>query len=340
VPPPHDHLFQLVFAAPEHAVPLLRSALPAPVAAAIDWSTLARRNPAQRARRTRIVCDLLFSVRLVGGRELLLYVVLEHKSKSTRFDALQMLEQVTAVLRGHRRSHPADAFLPPVLPLVVHADQRSWQSPLQVRELFDLHRIPAALHRFLPSLEFALDDLHGASPERLRNRALSVFGLCALSALQYLPPAANNEQAFAAWVDAWCDVQDAAARLADAAPGEELFAAVIDYVQATTPLPLAIVQRVLQRRIPSSHMTKKFVSLAQQLRNEGRSEGRSEGRTEGRTEGRAEGQANTLLRQITRRFGPPTDAIATRIRAASLDDLDRWTDRILDAPTLADVFAD
>ena len=69
---------------------------------------------------------------------------------------------------------------------------------------------------------------------------------------------------------------------------------------------------------------KKFVSTATQIRNEGRAEGRAE----------------TLLRQIARRFGAPPDTVAARIRSAHMDDLDRWTDRILDAKTLDDVFAD
>ncbi|MFN9756784.1 MAG: hypothetical protein ACK58X_10265, partial [Planctomycetota bacterium] len=41
----HDHFFQVAFGEPEHAVPLLRSALPAPVADAIDWRTLTRQDP-------------------------------------------------------------------------------------------------------------------------------------------------------------------------------------------------------------------------------------------------------------------------------------------------------
>ncbi|MBL8725329.1 MAG: Rpn family recombination-promoting nuclease/putative transposase, partial [Planctomycetes bacterium] len=56
---PHDHLFQLVFADPIHAVPLLRSALPAAIARLIDWSTLTRKKATQRGRRGRkTLCDV------------------------------------------------------------------------------------------------------------------------------------------------------------------------------------------------------------------------------------------------------------------------------------------
>ena len=58
---------------------------------------------------------------------------------------------------------------------------------------------------------------------------------------------------------------------------------------------------------------------------------------QGRVEGRREGQRATLARQLTHRFGPlAADALA-RIQAASEDDLGRWAERLLDAPTLDDV---
>jgi hypothetical protein len=297
----HDHFFQVAFGEPEHAVPLLRSALPTPVADAIDWRTLTRQDPTQRGRRgRRTLCDLLFAVRTVQQQDLLLYVVLEHKSQGRRFDALQVLEQVVAVLRTHRREHPREPYLPPVLPVVLHAGARPWTSPTDVRELFDL----------------------------ARRRALSVFGLCALSALHYLPRAARDERAFAAFLDGWHDVQEQAAQLGDAAGGRDLFDALVDYVYATSGLSVPVVQRQLAHRFRDPAMKNKFVSTAQQIRNEGRAEGK------------AEGKVASLLRLITRRFGAPADAFVARLHDATDDDLDRWTDRILDAASLADVFAD
>ncbi len=321
----HDHLFQVAFGDPEHAVPLLRTALPASLADAIDWRTLTRKNPTQHGRRSRrTLCDLLFAVRTRHQQDLLLYVVLEHKSQSRRFDALQILDQVVAVLRTHRREHPRDRFLPAVLPVVLHADTRPWRSPRNVRGLFDLARIPKPLQRYLPSLTYVLDDLHDVPPERLRRRALSVFGLCALSALQYLPKAARDERAFAAFLDAWHDLQEQAHRLGEARGGRELFDTLVDYVFATSGLPTPVVERLLTRRFTDPAMKNKFVSTAQQLRNEGK----------------AEVQVSILLRQITRRFGNPDSIAVERVQQASRAELDRWLDRILDATSLADLFAD
>jgi hypothetical protein len=46
------------------------------------------------------------------------------------------------------------------------------------------------------------------------------------------------------------------------------------------------------------------------------------------------------LRLITLRFGAPAAAVAARLHGATADELDRWTDRILDANSLAELFAD
>jgi hypothetical protein len=57
-----------------------------------------------------------------------------------------------------------------------------------------------------------------------------------------------------------------------------------------------------------------------------------------RAEGRAEGAARLLVRLLTRRFGAVPDGVRTRIDAAPVEQLEAWSDRILDATTLDDVF--
>ena len=63
-----------------------------------------------------------------------------------------------------------------------------------------------------------------------------------------------------------------------------------------------------------------------------------QGRAEGMAEGRTEGKADTLLRLLRRRFKTLPAGIEPRIRAAGTDQLDEWTDLVLDARELADIF--
>ena len=67
--------------------------------------------------------------------------------------------------------------------------------------------------------------------------------------------------------------------------------------------------------------------------------GRAEGKAEGEAKGETKGKAATLTRLLTRRFGPPSEGIRQRIAEADIKLLDRWLDRVLDAPDLESVFA-
>jgi len=75
-----------------------------------------------------------------------------------------------------------------------------------------------------------------------------------------------------------------------------------------------------------------------ELRQEGRLKGREEGLQEGLQKGLQKGEANLLLRLLTRRFGSLSEATSERINTASSAELERWTDNILDARTLEEVF--
>ena len=55
-------------------------------------------------------------------------------------------------------------------------------------------------------------------------------------------------------------------------------------------------------------------------------------------QGHLEGMTLALQRQLTRRFGPlPTEVIA-RFAAATVEDMENWADRLLDAQSLDEVF--
>ena len=71
-----------------------------------------------------------------------------------------------------------------------------------------------------------------------------------------------------------------------------------------------------------------------------RQQGLQQGLLEGKLEGKLEGQSSTLARQLIKRFGPLSPETAQRLQTATAEQLELWTDRILDAPTSAAVFAD
>ena len=69
-----------------------------------------------------------------------------------------------------------------------------------------------------------------------------------------------------------------------------------------------------------------------------RDEGMQQGLQQGMRQGRVEGERAMLERQLLRRFGLPSPEIAERLNRATAAELETWTDKVLDAETLDDVF--
>lgn len=69
-----------------------------------------------------------------------------------------------------------------------------------------------------------------------------------------------------------------------------------------------------------------------------REEGWEEGREKGWEQGREEALAAMLTKLLSRRFGPLSTVTQDRLRKATAEQLEAWTDRILDAPDLEAVF--
>jgi hypothetical protein len=62
------------------------------------------------------------------------------------------------------------------------------------------------------------------------------------------------------------------------------------------------------------------------------------GHMTGRLEGKLEGKLETLTRLLTRRFGPLPEWVTHRLSAGTGEQLDLWSESVLDATTLAEVF--
>ena len=59
---------------------------------------------------------------------------------------------------------------------------------------------------------------------------------------------------------------------------------------------------------------------------------------QGRQEGWQEGEAIVLLRLIELKFGPPDAAVRKRVESADSETLLRWSERILTAGSLEELF--
>jgi hypothetical protein len=113
----------------------------------------------------------------------------------------------------------------------------------------------------------------------------------------------------------------------------DLLDAVGWYLVDTSDLDETQVQMAFERNL--SHPENQRMTTGQRIRMESREIGRAEGRIEARIEAKAE----TLIRLLQRRFGPLTQSRRDQIAGASVQQIDQWTDRLLDAASCDDVFA-
>ncbi len=114
---------------------------------------------------------------------------------------------------------------------------------------------------------------------------------------------------------------------------------ILMYIAEQVSLPPERIAAALRRIGTDPDEVEALMGTAAQVWFEqGEARGKAAGIAEGRTAGVAEGKSETLARLIERRFGPPPDEVRSRIAGAGLEQLDRWLDAVLDAPTLDAVF--
>ena len=112
----------------------------------------------------------------------------------------------------------------------------------------------------------------------------------------------------------------------------DLFA-VLDWMMR---LPDELEQQLWQKiEIIEGETKMRYVTSVERLAIR---KGMQQGMQQGKLEGKIEGAATILERQLTKRFGSLNDEIRDRINAATLEQLDLWADRILDAATVNAVF--
>ena len=170
---PDDILFRAVFTDPAQAGQLVCRAVPAELAAQIDWATFAA-VPAELVAGgvlpSGVNTDLLFTARLRSGERLL--VLLERRSRVERFAVVEVFGVVLDVLARCRELDPA-AEPPFVLTVLVHHGREPWDAPTRLHDCYELDDLPpevrAALEPLLPSFEFVLFDLARLSEGELRR---------------------------------------------------------------------------------------------------------------------------------------------------------------------------
>ncbi len=339
---PHDRLFRAVFSEPEHAVGLLRAALPPGLTQQIDWTTLAplRSSLVDSALQARYA-DVLFSVQL-AGRPAILHLLVEHQSKPDRLMPLRLLGYMLRIWERLLRSKSARLPLPVIIPIVCHHSAKGWTVARALRELLALPRGELSeLEPHVPSFEPIIVDLSEAADAALRTELLSALGRAALVCLTRVR--GSKDVLGVLW-----RYRDAFAAVVEAPTGVGALALLVSYTLQATEAPPERLRPFfdqLGERAKEAFMTGAQM-LIEQGRAEGlakglakgRAEGEAKGKAEGEAKGKAEGKAELLLRLLRLKYGDLPEGQLARLRGATNDELERWAERVMTAATLDEVF--
>ncbi|MBO0867933.1 MAG: Rpn family recombination-promoting nuclease/putative transposase [Micromonosporaceae bacterium] len=300
-----------------NAASQLRAVLPDALVERLDLDRLSRVSGSfvDAALRWRH-SDLLFSVPL-QGREVFVYILVEHQSSDDPLMPFRMLRYVIRVWDRYLSEHPDATRLPAVIPLVVHHNRRPWASSTQLLDLLNLDRDSAgAAEQYLPRFRFLLDDLTVLDEQALRARPLTPPVRITLLLLKI---AAGNPRLVQ---DLWRWTDDLRAVL-DRPGGLEEFTALLRYIELVGEIAADQLHNLITTLGPEAEEA--YVTIAEMLR------------AEGEARGEARGRAEALMQLLALKFGPLPQPALDRLRAAPTDQLEAWTARVLTADTLEQV---
>jgi len=316
---PHDGLVKWTFSQREHAIGLLKAALPKAVVEATDWSTLRveKGSFVDRALRHRH-SDIVLSARM-DGEPVFFYTLIEHQRAVEALMIFRMGLYMWRLWEQLVRDRPRRKTLPPIVPLLLHHSDSGWTAVTKFQDVIaGKGPARAAIEEHVPHFALRLVDLSEGRASHLAEQALTSLGRLVLWCMSVAGDDARLQREIGR-------MGEAIAKAVTAPNGLAALEVLLRYLVATHARLRASKVGELLMKAAGPAAREEIVDFVEQFKREGRAEGR------------AEGKAEVLLEQLAARFGRLSAAVKTRVRASSGEELSAWTLRVLTAPTLAEV---
>ena len=200
----------------------------------------------------------------------------------------------------------------------LHHSKTGWTHATAFEELIDLddEARDAALP-FVPRFRLVLDDVSRAADEDLLARSITALAKLVLACLRH----SRDMRSLLSNLRPWADVL---AEIRRSASGLRAFAMILRYALGAADLrPQEL--RALVAGAAAPEVEEEMLSTADMLIEEGLQKGLRQG------------QAKMLLKLLRLKFGRLPAGTTSRVRTASETELERWTERVLTASSLADL---
>ena len=309
VPITHDAMFAAGFRQPGVLMAVLEILFPPEVVREFAGPPELLDSRFLNGRFASRIADLVFRIPLRTDPGDYAYVPLEHKSQPERLTAWQFAAYKMAILDEY--GPRAKLGLPFVLPVLIYCGQTRWTAPLSLEGLLEGDHPVAALARRWPQGEVcSLLDLAELVLEQLEPAPLAWLTCATLRGA--MRPAERDAL-----------LPGIVRRL----PEKSVFASqVVGFILAVWRLDPAQLRAVMHAVNPQR---------GDGLVEDAEVDLIGYGQSIGEAKGKAEGKAEMLTKLLRLRFGGLTDAAVNRIAAATVEELDRWSEAILDADALS-----
>ena len=306
---PHDALFRALLSDRRHAKAFVKEHLPRSIAdrmadalpEIVDGSFLDE-------DLNRSQADLLLKISMISGDSQFVFAVAEHKSKPDSDVLLQVLAYICRVCASVLEGDAAK-----VVALVTYTGNQDWDGPTNFCQLFGFDKPDP--QNFVPDWPIVFVNLKTMSVEQLSRLASLKVGLLILTgrAHKHLEVLEEMAQTDSNW---------------------QLRSQLITYTHGVYRSSKA--EEVIMNLIREGNsMEETYVeTLAYRQKAEGIQVGEKRGEKRGVKKGESMRQAANTLQLLERRFGPLSQSVKQRISNASLDQLNAWFDRAIDAESL------
>jgi predicted transposase/invertase (TIGR01784 family) len=262
--------------------------------------------------------DLILSVKCKDSDiTAYIYLLFEFQSRIDHYMAIRMLVYVGLFyqeLIKHKLVKSRQS-LPPVFPLVVYNGIRPWNAAQEVSSLVYIPFV--SLAAYVPNMRYFLFDISQVNAKDQQDLA-----------------------SFLVRLEKVRDVDDLRLILQE----------LIQILQSPDYEHLRrrfteFINHIVFHRVPHEQPISEFHDLKElnpmlaETVTKWTKQWKMEGRMEGRLEGTLEGRSAVLERLLRKRFGTIAPMYLERIRSASIEQLDLWAERILDAKSIQEIFS-
>ena len=322
---PHDSSYKFLFSNPELVRDLIMGFIPDEWLQSLDYSTLEKMPCSYITEDLRERADDIVWRVKVQGDWVYLYILIEFQSRVDKYMALRMMVYVGLLYQDLIKEGHVKGLLPPILPIVLYNGSRKWTAKTDIADLIPV--LPHFLASFTPHLKYHLIAENAYSDTELaslKNLVAAVFRFEQFSEPStiieligllndWLEDRPDLKRVFAIWIRATLK-------------RKKNYAIVLPEVDDLQEIKVMFGDRL--------------EIWAEGLKAEAKTEGEQVGVQKGKIEGKQEGEMLILQRLLAKRFGAiPADTVSL-ISNASVEDIERWADRVFDAKQLSDIFND